>query len=386
MIKILHIITRLDEGGSAFNTIETVSRLSSSPYQVKLVSGRTNDPNQRIAQLLTERGVQPTFMNELRREFHPLLDVVAFFKLFLFIKKGRFDLVHTHSSKAGVLGRWAAWLAGVSVIIHTPHGHVFYGYFNQWITQIFIWMERLTAFITDKIIVLTEKGQQEHVDFKIADDEKFVVIPSGIDLTLKNSSFEEIQHLRDELKLSNQQQVIGCVGRLDLIKGQKYLIEAMPKILKKNPEVILLLVGDGDQRDLLKIQIKQFGLEDRVKMLGFRQDVHCLFELMDVVVVPSLNEGMGRVVLEAMYHGKAVVASRVGGIPDLICNQHNGWLVEPKDPTSLAQAIGALLSSPSQRKQFGDNAKTFVDDRFGLDRMVAYIKKLYAQLLKKKEE
>ena len=165
--KVLHIITRLDHGGSSANTIETVGRLDKKRYQADLISGRTYDPDGEIRNTLMEGNIQVHFINELRREIHPLFDSIALVKLYYAIKRGGYDIVHTHCSKAGILGRWAAKFAGVRSIVHTPHGHVFHGYSGPILVKTFIFLEKWTVRITDKIITLTYRGAGAHSRSKI---------------------------------------------------------------------------------------------------------------------------------------------------------------------------------------------------------------------------
>lgn len=177
-VQVLHIITRLDPGGSTENTLITAAGLSN--FSSTLLYGKTTHlPPKALA--LNEK-VKMQEIPELIREISPLKDLIAFYKLWKFIRHGCFTIVHTHSSKAGILGRWGAWLAHTPIIVHTPHGHVFYKYFGRWATTLFIWIERVTALLTDRIVTLTEKEKQEHIQFRIARAEKFTTIPSGVDL------------------------------------------------------------------------------------------------------------------------------------------------------------------------------------------------------------
>ncbi len=246
-IKVLHVITRLDPGGSSTNTIETVARLDPQRFDVFLISGRTKDADGSIEASLKSKNIQYIFLPDLQREIHPWKDINAFIRLYGFIKSRHFDIVHTHTSKAGILGRWAAKCAGVPKIIHTPHGHIFYGYFSKLLTSVFIWIERATARITDKIITLTDRGKDEHIAFKIGPADKFVRIYSGIDVNPKLNHPQLKEHLKKQWALDDGNFIFGCVGRLDPIKGTFYLIDAMAQVVKKYPKTQLLLVGDGNQ-------------------------------------------------------------------------------------------------------------------------------------------
>ena len=376
-IKILHIITRLDPGGSSTNTIETVARLVPSRFVVFLLCGLTQDPDGRIEASLRSRGIRYRFLNDLRRAISPWHDLRAFISLYCFMRKERFDIVHTHSSKAGILGRWAAWLAGVRRIIHTPHGHVFYGYFGRMPTLVFIWLERFTALITEKIVTLTDRGSAEHVAFRIASASKFVTICSGIEVPSTLPSNDEIVAIRREWHLPAGACVFGTVARLEPVKGITYLVDAMARAACQQSDIRLVIIGDGDERLMLEEKCNRLGVRDLVVFLGFRDDAARLIAGMDVFVLPSLNEGMGRVVLEAMALAKPVIATRVGGLPELVRDGENGWLVPPGDPEALAAVMRRCASDRVRRGQMGEMARTSVGEKFSIDTMLQCVERLY---------
>ncbi len=376
MIKVLHIITRLDPGGSSTNTIETVSRLDRSRFDVFLISGCTVDPDGSIASLLNNRGVNHLFMPELQREISPVKDFAAFFRLHRFIKAQNFDVVHTHSSKAGILGRWAAKWAGVRCIVHTPHGHIFYGYFGRIKTRIFIWTERAAAIITDRIITLTERGKTEHVELKIAPAQKFVTISSGIDINAQVGP-DPVPFVVPPGEL-----IFGSVARLDPVKGTKYLLDAMALVVKQCPQSHLFLVGDGSEAEKLRLQCVQLGIADKVTFTGFQKQPEIFIRVMDVFVLASLNEGMGRVILEAMVQGKPVIATKVGGVPELIEDGQNGLIVAPGDADALASAMIRIGKDRVLREAMGGRARAAVTHRFDLWKMVRDIELLYDECLR----
>ena len=374
--RMLHIITRLDKGGSTIGTLWTVALLDRDRYDVVLVSGKTYDPDGESGRFLQEHAIKHYFINELQRELSLVNDVHAFIKLYQFIRREKFDLVHTHCSKAGILGRWAAWMAGVKHIVHTPHGHVFYGYFGKLKTLFFIWIERFTALITHKIIVLTDLGVEEHLHFGIAPREKFVTIPSGIDMGHFRPAGNP-DSLKKQLQIPANLKIIGCVARLDPIKGVSFLVEAMPDVFKAFPQAVLLLVGDGSEREMLKARASQLGITDKIIFLGFRPDVVELLSVMDILVLPSLNEGMGRVVLEAMACQKSIVATSVGGVPELISSGLNGLLVPPQNPSALAAAILELLHDPLKAQKLAQEARQTAGDKYSLQTMLRLTDELY---------
>jgi glycosyltransferase involved in cell wall biosynthesis len=325
-------------------------------------------------------GVRILTIRELVRRIYPLSDLRAFFKLIRIFREERPHIVHTHTSKAGLLGRWAARLAGVPVIIHTPHGHVFWGYFNRWKTAVYIFLERLTATITDRIITLTGQEKKDHLRHHVTHENKFTVIHSGVDLCRFSNVQAHGTEMKNKLGIPERTFVVGTVGRLTHIKGHKYLIEAARKILLTRPDMTFIFLGDGELMNDLKSQAASSGIYDKVRFLGWREDVAEVMSTFDLFVLPSLNEGMGKVLVEAMAMGKPIIASHVGGISDLIKNEENGLLVPPEDAEAIARSILILHSSPMKRKEMGEKGKAIAVE-YGADSMVQKIDRLYGELV-----
>lgn len=380
-IRVLHIITRLDKGGSAYNTLLTVSRLDKAKYETVLMSGVTNDPDAEIAGFTARENIDYIFVPQLVREINLLRDAIAFCKIFRFIKKGKFDIVHTHTSKAGILGRWAAKLAGVKIIVHTPHGHIFYGYFGRFKTKFFIFLETITARITDKIITLTQVGKDEHIKFGIAPGEKFIPVYSGIEIERFINFKPDSDGEKKKLNILPGIFVIGTVSRLDPVKGNRYFIFALPAIVKVFPGLKAVFVGEGSEKEQLISYTRELGIYDNVIFTGERQDVRGLMCAFDIFVLSSLNEGMGRCLLEAQALGLPVVATEIGGVPEVIKNGLTGILVPPADPEALSAAIISLLKDEARRLEMGREAKKWVDNRFSVEAMVNKISELYEGLI-----
>lgn len=371
MIHVLHIITRLDVGGSTENTVISATRMPRAEFACCLLSGPTADPPPGLAESLCRAGVQWLQEPYLRRSVRPVADCLALVGLWRRIRTMRPDLVHTHSSKAGFLGRLAARLAGVPHIVHTPHGHIFAGYFSSVLTTAFTWLERLAARWTDRIITLSDDEARDHLRRGIGRPGQFVTIPSGVELeTVRSAS---------PVRLVPEGPVVGTVARLVPVKGLQHLIAAAPETLRRCPQARFLLVGDGEMRPALEEQARALGLGDRITFTGFREDVPSLLAGMDVFVLPSLNEGMGRVLVMAMALGKPIVATRVGGIPELLGDGEAGLLVPPGDPAALAEAISALLQDPSRAQALGEAGRRRAP-RYSAEAMVASLTKLYHEV------
>ncbi len=394
-IRLLHIITRFDKGGSAENTFLTARNLDKDRYDVMLVAGssplanspvHSKDPETaaieaNIADLHT-KGVRLVLLAELVRDLSPLSDLSAFLSLVRMIRREKPQIVHTHTSKAGFLGRWAAWLCRVPIIVHTPHGHVFWGYFGPCRTRLFIALERWTARITTQLIMLTEREKADHLRFRIAPEEKFAVIHSGVDLSLFRTDPVRKAEIRSALEIPSENIVIATVGRLTAVKGQDTLIRAIAKCLRQGGKVFLLILGEGELRSDLEALSAELGIAGAVRFLGWRSDVASVVDACDIFCLPSLNEGMGKAIVEAMAMGKPVIASDVGGIPDLVIPGENGILVPPGDSNALAKAILNLRDHPEVRVKMGELGREKALG-YGVESMIHKIDGLYAGLLAK---
>lgn len=391
-IKVIHVITRFDKGGSAENTFLTVKGLDREKYDVLLIKGplAASDltPQEGLAvernlREVSESGVRIITLDSLVRNVSLLNDVAALKSLVGLFLRERPPIVHTHTSKAGILGRWAAFLSKVPVIIHTPHGHVFWGYFNGWETRLFIFIERITARRTDAIITLTEQEKRDHLRFRIAPENRFSVIHSGIDGKNLLTMPSDPAAMKLELGIPDHAFIVGTVGRLTPVKGHRYLLEAAKEILTANPDCYFVFLGDGEISSELQDYARVLGIKDNVRFPGWRPDVGAVMSVFDIFSLPSLNEGMGRVLVEAMMLGKPVVASRVGGILDLVRDNDNGLLVSPSDPQSLAAGISALANDPEKRRRLGERGRETAAS-FTSEAMVRKIEDLYEHWIRSK--
>jgi glycosyltransferase involved in cell wall biosynthesis len=277
-------------------------------------------------------------------------------------------------------------MARVPIIIHTPHGHVFYGHFGRVLSRIFLQVEKLLGRITHHQIALTPEECNDYLNLRVSEPGNTSVIHSGVDVHQFIEAAKQRARKRKELGIAPDALLIGYVGWLIPIKGVTYLVSAMAKVLEQHPESMLVLVGKGDDKGgeeiKLKEQVERAGLADKVRFLGWRSDVDEIMGCFDIFVLPSLNEGMGRVLVEAMAAGLPIVASRVGGIPDLIKDGQNGLLVPPKDASALENAISTLFEDKEKRKRMGE-AGTKMCRQYSAEAMVAQIDNLYKKLLER---
>jgi len=380
--RVAHVITRLCRGGAQENTFHTVRLSDSDRFKVDLISGPTEGAEGSLEPAVEDAGVRILRVPNLVRRPSPIRDYLAYRHLVRLFREGRYDIVHTHTSKAGYLGRMAAARVGVPIIAHTPHGHIFFGYFGGLMTRFFVALERQAARHTDLLIALTETGQDEHLARGIGEHVQWRAIGSGIDLEL----FENVRANRDRMRIAlgvdTDSVLIGAVGRLEPIKGIAYFVEAARAMAGKIPKAEFLVIGDGAERAALERAAEPLG--GRIRFLGLRSNVPELMAALDVLVLPSLNEGMGRVLVEAAAAGTAVVASRVGGVPEVVRDGETGILIAPGDASAIADAVTALCSDTEKRERFGITARERVAPQYGLNAMVASIEDEYTRLLNEK--
>ncbi len=398
-IRVAHIITRLCKGGAQENTFHTVRLHNRGRFEVDLIAGHARGPEGSIEEAVRAAGIEIQREPWLVRNPAPLRDLLTLQRLTERLRRGRYDIVHTHTSKAGWLGRIAAHRAGVPLVVHTPHGNIFDGYFPAPVTRAFVWMERHAARRTHRIIELTPGGIEEHLAEGIGQREQYRVIFSGIDVSPYDEAIANRAATRAKLGMGDASSVvagspdpatalaeglflIGAVGRLEPVKGFTHFIEAALRVASASPQARFILAGDGSQRAALERQAAPLGT--RFQFLGLRHDIPSLMAAFDILAVPSLNEGMGRVLLEAGAAGTPAVASSVGGIPDVVDDGETGLLVPPKDAGALADALLELAAQPERRRLMGDTARAKVVPAYSLEEMVRQIEALYEELLDEK--
>lgn len=372
--KVFLLITRLDAGGSS-EAVTALKKGLSDKYDITLLSG----PGEQAPDILVPG---------LQREMNPLKDVIAFFQLLKLFRTHRPDLIHTNSSKAGFLGRWAAKAAGIRNVVHMPHGHVFYGYgFSPLKTNVFLLLERMSAPCARKLIALTEGEKSESLGFGIGKPWQWAVIHPGTDIP--DSIPSARNRIRREMNIPEDALVAGTIARLEPVKGIINLIRAFRLFVESYPErACLLIVGDGGLKAGLVREAEKLGVGNKCVFAGFRKDIYELLSSMDIYVQPSLNEGLGKTVVQAQAAGLPVIATRVQGIPDAVKENETGILTAPADPQELAQAMLLLAGKSGKRKQMGENAKCWVREkldgfpRFSTERMLLLTKNLYEEILK----
>lgn len=381
LFTVLHVITRLIPGGAQDNTILTVERSRRYGFDAVLACA----PEPRRVEDVRSKGIEVILIPEFRREISPFNDVIALIRLYRIIRRRRFHIVHTHTSKAGVLGRIAAKLAGTPVIVHTSHGSIFHPiYFRPSVLWFFSLVERFAAGLTDKIITISEDETDDYLQRRIAGNEKFIVIPSGVDTQSFPGRLIDKDKKRGDLGLPGDVPIVGMIARLAPEKGHDVCLQAFQQVVRAFPKACLLIVGEGELREDIRERISRLGLEKSVVMLGYRKDIPEITQILDVSVHPSFMEGgVSRSVVESMLCKVPVVAAAVGGIPEVVMHEKNGLLVPPGDATALAQAIIRLLNDGNLRSKLADAAYGPIQKTHSLETMTDKIFRLYGELLVK---
>jgi len=327
-----------------------------------------------VSKRFSETGVKVVSSHFWRRDINPL-DLLVFFELFYLFKRGGFDVVHTHTSKGGFLGRIAARLAGVPLVIHTVHGFAFHEFTNPLARLFYIRLEKIAARFCDLIICVNHEDRLTAIEEGIVDPEKIVTIVNGIDLSQFDIEID-VESQKEILGLPKEAILVGTVGRLAPQKGYKYLIEASPEILRFHPNVWFLYVGDGPLRFELERLAGDLGVGDHCLGLGFRKDIPQLLACFDILVLPSLREGLSITLLEAMAAGKAIVASNIKGNREVLIDGVNGLLCQAGNSEALVKSISTLINNPGKAYVLGKKARETVeknfDERLMLDRTIEF--------------
>jgi len=382
VIRVLHVITRLTLGGSSENTLATVVGLASAGYAGALAVGLA-ESEAAVVDDARRRGCRVVDVPALGREVRPLRDLAALRQLTALMRRERPRIVHTHTSKAGFLGRLAARLARVPAVIHQPHGHVFYGYWGAPRTALYVALERRAARWTDRIVTLTERGTAEHLARGIGRPGQYATVPSGVPTAALRAAAPPRAAARARLGLAPDAYVVAGLGRLVPVKGFDLLVEALPRLAAEVPSARVLLVGDGPERAALEARARALGVAARLHVTGATPEVAAHLAAADVLAAPSRNEGMGRALVEAMALGLPVVATAVGGIPAVVEDGGCGRLVPPGDADALAAALAGLGRDARLRETLG-RAAVVRAEAFSSEVALARMRAVYDALARAK--
>ncbi|MBN1977594.1 MAG: glycosyltransferase family 4 protein [Anaerolineae bacterium] len=377
---VLHIITRLIVGGAQENTMLTAALLDPGRYAVDVISGPQTGSEGSLIEDVRARGVPLTIEPALVREIHPAKDLLAVVRLARFIRRGRYAIVHTHSSKAGILGRWAARLAGAPVIVHTVHGWGHHERQHPIVRRFYILLEKVTQRVTDKLIVVSPRNIEKGLADGIAAPAKYVTVRSGIELDRFRRPARPREVVRAELSIPPDAPVVGMVTRLSPQKAPLDFVAAAAQVAARRPGAHFVVVGDGPLRAEVEARIAAAGLAARFRLTGLRRDVPDLLHSFDLFALSSLWEGLPRVLPQAMAAGLPVVATAVDGNAEAVEDGVNGLLTPPGDPAALASALLRLLDDPALAARLGAAGRERAEE-FGARKMVDDIAALYETLL-----
>lgn len=372
--KILYIVTQSEWGGAQKYVYELATHLTGQ-FEVAVVCGGKGE----LIKKLKAKGIKVFVLKNLVRSITPWRDFLAFFEIYKLIKREKPDLVHTNSSKAEVLGNLAARWARVPKIIFTAHGFVF-NETTGFKRKILVWLERLAAGWADKIIAVSDFDKQGAIKEKIATSEKIVTIRHGLDFGFFQNLKVDNATKRREFDVPTDAPLIGTVANFYKTKGLKYFIEAASVVVKELPETHFIIVGEGKLKPKLEKQIKRLGLQNKITLTGFHHDALEIMTATDIFVLPSLKEGLPFALLEAGALGKPTVATKIGGVPEIVDDKKNGLLVPPAQSGTLAEALLTLLQNKKMAEEFGQNLKKKIFNNFNLARTIQNTVKIYQSI------
>lgn len=382
MTKVLRIITRLNIGGPALHVTNLNYYLDKEyGYDSTLLYGSLAEGEGSMEYLAKNKNLKTIVFPALGRELSPLNDLKIIWKLFWLIKKEKPDIVHTHTAKAGLSGRIAAKLAGVKKIYHTFHGNIFNGYFSGLKTKIFILLEQFCGLLSTEIIAISEEQKKDLIKYKIVPISKITVIPLGFELARFKLDPQQ-KYLRKLLQLSDSVKLVGIVGRLVPIKNHAYFIDIAERVLKKNDNVRFLLIGDGELKEELTALITAKGLQQRIFITGFINEVEQIYSDLDIVALTSKNEGTPVTLIEALACGKPVISTDVGGVKDILQHGQYGWLEKQNDADKYAADILTMLDNYQEALSKAKAGQQYILTNYDVDVLSKNINCLYTNSLK----
>jgi glycosyltransferase involved in cell wall biosynthesis len=384
-IKILRVIARLNMGGPALHVSYLTAGLRERGYDTTLVAGTLARGEDSMSFVADARDVEVVRIDELGREISPLRDLVATLRLARLIRRERPDILHTHTAKAGTVGRVAALLAGrraPPIVVHTFHGHVLRGYFGPLRSRLFRLLERWLAARTTALIAVSPQVRDDLVALGVAPPERFVVIRLGIELDERVAAEQDGRaESRRYLGIASDRFAVGWIGRMTAVKRTDDVLVAFRRLRDDGVDAVLCMVGDGPDRPELERRAHELGVIRDTLFLGYQEDVAPFYAAFDALVLPSSNEGTPVSAIEALAAGRPVVATRVGGVPDVVQEGQDGFLVDPGATDDLADRLARLARDPALRERMGGAGRERVLPRYAVVRLIDDVDRLYRSLL-----
>jgi glycosyltransferase involved in cell wall biosynthesis len=383
-VKVLRVIARLNMGGPALHVAYLTAGLRPRGYDTTLVAGTLARGEDSMAFVADGLDVDVVTIPELGREISPFRDLLATVRLAQLIRRERPHILHTHTAKAGTVGRVAALLAGRArppIVVHTFHGHVLRGYFGPLRARFFRALERRLARHTTILVAVSPQVRDDLAELGVAPPEKFAVVRLGIELGQRIGALDGRAETRRYLGIPDGRFAVGWVGRMTAVKRGDDVLEGFRLLRERGVEATLCLVGDGPDRPHLEQKAHELGIARDTLFLGYQEDVAPLYAAFDALVLPSGNEGTPVSVIEALAAGRPVVATRVGGVPDVVRDGEDGYLVDAGATDALAERLAQLAGDPALRERLGAAGRSRVLPRYAVDRLVEDIDRLYRSLL-----
>lgn len=384
-IKVLRIINRFNIGGPIYNAV-LLSAFMPEEYETLLIGGMPEENEANSLYIAEKYGVSPVLISEMQREPNLMNDNKALKKIKEIIRTFQPDIVHTHASKAGALGRKAAFDCGVPIVIHTFHGHIFHSYFSWWKTSLYQLIERRLSKKTTGIIAISAIQKNElSLKYKICHPSKIKIIPLGFDLSPFNENLKEKrEHTRNSYELEGSDIAVAIIGRLVAIKNHQMFLDIIDKVNQKtSKKVVYFIVGDGEESLTIQESIKPLkekGMD--IRMTSWIKDIATFNAGMDIICLTSKNEGTPVSLIEAQAAGIPIIATNVGGIKDIILEDKTGYIVDKDDIDGFAEKLWELIENENKRQLMSQNGWSFVQEKFQYPNLIKNMDEYYKSLLK----
>jgi glycosyltransferase involved in cell wall biosynthesis len=384
-IRVVRVIARLNMGGPALHVAYLSAGLRGRGYETTLVAGSLARGEESMSFVADSLGVPVVTIEQLHREISPVRDALAVVRLARLLRAVRPQILHTHTAKAGAIGRLAVLLAigaRPPIVVHTFHGHVLRGYFGPLRAGLFRLLERWLAKLTTALVAVSPEVRDDLVALGVAPAEKFTVIRLGIELDERiGESAARRDEMRRLLGIPRERFTVGWIGRMTAVKRTDDVLLAFRRLRELGVDACLCMVGDGPDRDHVERRASELGIVRECLFLGYQEDVAPFYGAFDAVVLPSGNEGTPVSAIEALAGGRPVVATRVGGVPDVIRDGVDGFLVESGDVEQLAGRLAELARDPALRARLGDEGRRHVVPRYSVERLLDDVDRFYQSLL-----
>jgi glycosyltransferase involved in cell wall biosynthesis len=384
-VRVLRVIARLNMGGPALHVAYLTAGLAKRGYDTTLVAGSLARGEDSMAFVADELGLDVRRIAELHRDISPVRDVIAALRLARLIRRERPQILHTHTAKAGAVGRLAALLSGSArppIVVHTFHGHVLRGYFDPVRTAGFRLLEQLLARTSTALVAVSPQVRDDLVALGVAPRERFAVVRLGIELADRVTADGDLRgETRRVLGIAPDRFVVGWIGRMTGVKRTEDVLVAFRQLRDAGVDATLCMIGDGPDRPAVERRAHDLGVMRDTLFLGYQEEVARFYAAVDAVILPSINEGTPVTAIEALAAGRPVVATRVGGLPDVVRDGEDGFLVPAGATGELAERLARLARDPKLRTRMGEAGREHVRGRYAVERLVDNVDLLYRSLL-----